>query len=233
MEKFEKMFAPISRALDVLQGEVNNSQGLIIPVLQSMKSHISSIDDSNNIARDFQRILIKVIDERFGHYFEYNAMNTALLLAAVTLPRFKISFIKEKENVDFVKNLLVLECKKMNDETDEIQPDIVQHNECSNQDDFIITYTSNSNSRRHSVESQIESEVSSYFLDTSKDTHMLNNYRNVKKVYYEYNTTISSSAPVERVFSQTGMIFTPRRNRISADVFEKIIMLKHNRMLNL
>lgn len=53
----------------------------------------------------------------------------------------------------------------------------------------------------------------------------------LKSVLINYNTTLSSSAPVERVFSQTSLIFTPRRNRLSADSFEKIVFLKHNKKL--
>lgn len=233
MESYGMMFEPVARALDVLQGEVNNSQGLIIPVLQSMKLHINSIDVTGNIVRDFKSVLTRLIDKRFGYYFEFNANNKDLLLAAVTHPRIKASFIKEKEDEDFVKKLLVLECKKMSNETVETHPEIIQHNECTNEDDFIITFTASSNARRNSIENQIESEVANFFLDSSKDFDILNNYRTIKNVFYKYNTTISSSAPVERVFSQTGMIFTPRRNRISADLFEKTIMLKHNQMLNL
>lgn len=233
MDKYEQIFEPVARALDVLQGEVNNSQGLIIPVLQSMKMRVSLIEENNNIIRDFKNTLTRLIDKRFGNYFEFSTTKTDFLLAAATLPRFKTNFIMDKANAEFVKNLLVLECKKMSNETNEMQPDIAQHEESSNQDDFIITFTANNNARRNSIENQIESEVSSFLLDSSTDTDSLNNYRNIKNVYYKYNTTLSSSAPVERVFSQTKMIFTFRRNRISVDTFEKTLMLKHNRMLNL
>lgn len=70
MQQYEKVLGPVARALDILQGELNNSQGDILPVLLSMKTHISRLIDSNNIVRDFEATILKLIDTRFGSYFE-------------------------------------------------------------------------------------------------------------------------------------------------------------------
>lgn len=70
MQQYEKVLGPVARALDILQGELNNSQGDILPVLLSMKTHISRLIDSNNIVRDFKATILKLIDTRFGSYFE-------------------------------------------------------------------------------------------------------------------------------------------------------------------
>lgn len=83
----------------------------------------------------------------------------------------------------------------------------------------------------NTIDSQIETEVSQFLRDVRVENSILRDYRYIQPVFYKYNTTLSSSAPVERVFSQSLIIFTPRRNRISADNFEKTLFLKHNRML--
>lgn len=96
-------------------------------------------------------------------------------------------------------------------------------------ENFIISYSTNI--RRNSIDSEIESEVSRFLCDMRSDLDILNEYPNVRGIYNKYNTTISSSAPVERAFSQSLMIFSPRRNRLSAVHFEQAVLMKHNRML--
>lgn len=81
---------------------------------------------------------------------------------------------------------------------------------------------------RSSIENDIEFEVARYLMDVRTDNIILNEYPNVREVYFKFNTTLSSSAPVEGVFSQSMMIFTPRRNRLSVSNFEIALMYKHN-----
>ena len=47
-------------------------------------------------------------------------------------------------------------------------------------------------------------------------------------VFVRYNTLLTSSAAVERLFSCAGLIATSRRNRLSDKTFEKLLMLKAN-----
>lgn len=231
MAQYEKVFTPVARALDILQGEYNNSQGLILPVLLSMKARISAIEESHNIIKDFKTNMLKLIKAKFGKYFEYNSSNKDYILSAATLPLRKINFISSDENKLFVKNLLVSECKKLCNERDDEIEATENDNITTENDDFFISFSANRNTRRNSIDNLIETEVAQYLIDPRTTTNILNEYRFIRAVYYKYNTTLSSSAPVERVFSQSLMIFTPRRNRISSDNFEKTLFLKHNRML--
>ena len=66
------------------------------------------------------------------------------------------------------------------------------------------------------------------FDDREKDLQILSGYPNVCATFLKCNTSLPSSAPVERLFSTGGLILAPRRNKLSDDVFEQLLMLKTN-----
>jgi len=55
-------------------------------------------------------------------------------------------------------------------------------------------------------------------------------YLAVAKVFIKHNTTVPSSAPVERLFSQAALILTTRRNRLSDHMFETLLLPKKNKL---
>lgn len=228
-----KVMEPVAISLDKMQAEFNGSQGIIVPILLSMKHHVSQLSESSNIVRDFKTCMLKVINERFNKYLSFAEVDKDLILAAITMPQFKTNFIASDDDIIFAKSLLVTECKKLVCESAENTATTANTAESSLTvtDNFIISYASERNNRRTSIENDVESEVARFLVDMRNNINMLNEYPHVKDVYFKFNTTLSSSAPVERVFSQSMMIFTPRRNRISAENFEMALLSKINRSL--
>lgn len=231
IDQYIEVLEPVAISLDMMQREINSSQGYIVPVLTSMRHRIDQIKNLSIMTIDFKVAMIAAIDTRFSNYFTFNDSNKELLLASLTVPRIKINFIETDENIMFVQKLLIIECKKLyseNSEQNEIEQNLVSP---ANDEDFIISFASRRDVRRNSMDNQIESEVSRYMFDTRTEMSMLNEFPTVREVFLKYNTTLASSAPVERVFSQSLMIFTPRRNRLSSTLFEQTLLLKHNRIL--
>jgi hypothetical protein len=66
----------------------------------------------------------------------------------------------------------------------------------------------------------------SKYIDQDKNLESLHKYPLIKSLFLRYNTGIPSSAPVERLFSVVPLILTARRNRLTDEVFETLLILE-------
>lgn len=231
MLAYIKVMKPVANSLDRLQGEQNCGQGYILPTLKTMKQTVEQLTEGPSIAspllKSFQETMLKVIDSRFRKHLKLDETNKDLVLAAFSTPRLKTKFITDSFDWDLVRNMLILECKNLSSQSIEEPYDEPANNDSD--DEFLISYPRSN--RRNSIEQIVEAEVDRYLNDDRKYIKVLDEYPLVRKVYFKYNTTLCSSGAIERVFSQSALIFTPRRNRISAGNFEACLLLKYNRKL--
>jgi len=65
-----------------------------------------------------------------------------------------------------------------------------------------------------------------FLNDKDRDLSMLNRHQKAKQLFFRYNTALSSSTPVERLFSSGSLILSNKRNRLSDKLFERLLMLK-------
>lgn len=59
---------------------------------------------------------------------------------------------------------------------------------------------------------------------------MLNN--EIKRLLLRFNTTLTSSGPVERLFCFAHIVNSPRRNALTDANFEKLVLMKANQNVN-
>lgn len=85
---------------------------------------------------------------------------------------------------------------------------------------------SSATSEGGSANTTIDLETLQYLKDECTSLEMLNAYPTIEKVFLKYNTSLPSSAPVEKLFSYGGMIMRPHRRKMSDDVFEQLVLLK-------
>lgn len=73
-------------------------------------------------------------------------------------------------------------------------------------DDFYVSFANQNSQRRNSIEDSVMAEITRYMADDRKMIAMLNAYPLIKNVYMRSNTTLSASAPIERVFSRSKLV---------------------------
>ena len=71
-------------------------------------------------------------------------------------------------------------------------------------------------------------EIACYLLDDGEDLNVLKKYPLVREVFLKFNTPLPSSAPVERLFSFPGIINRSRRQKLTDEHFELMVLRKAN-----
>ena len=74
-----------------------------------------------------------------------------------------------------------------------------------------------------------ELEFASYLNDEKTDLEVIKCYKRLLPMFLKFNTILSTSASVERVFSYAGLVNAPRRKNLSDALFEKTVFLKLNK----
>ena len=82
------------------------------------------------------------------------------------------------------------------------------------------------------ITSTAECQVADYFRSGAQGMDTLDRFPLIKQVSLKYNAATPSSAPVERLFSLGKLVFTPKRNRLSDQKFEKLLLLRYNHWFN-
>ena len=66
-------------------------------------------------------------------------------------------------------------------------------------------------------------------MSDAKTLECFHKYPTIKKLFLKYNTTLPSSAPVERLYSMGNLVLTPKHNRLTDARFEKLLLLRYNK----
>lgn len=153
-------------------------------------------------------------------------------MASVTTPRFKTDFIQNEDDKRKARDLLLEQCMKTTNESNlELETGTDETDEIPEREEFFVLFKPPASTHRSSIDTSCQIEIDRYLNDTRKEITILNEYPNLKKIFFEFNTTLSSSAPVERLFSQSKLVFRPQRNRITPQNFERIVLVKANYLL--
>lgn len=133
---------------------------------------------------------------------------------ALTHPCFKAHWIKDRNSQEDAKMKLR---QLIHDAT--ISP-IAEKTSTSLTEDFLLFDNNSPAAGRE------QDEVERFLQDRDKSINMLDRYPQVTNFFIKYNSTIPTSAPVERLFSLAALILTIRHNKLSDAMLDYLIFLK-------
>lgn len=233
---------PVSMGLDILQCDKRSSQGYILPVLYGIKAgleeNLTKQMYFSEYGPQFHMILLECLESRFGEKMKIRDENKNLIVAAAIHPNFKLLWLTNESDREFAQTMLINTCIDLSTSVNQNENDFNQiepngSQTKSNENIFFKHLRINQQSRRSSNDDSLTLEVYKYILQPSAEPS-INEFRAsymLEEVFRRYNTTLSSSASVERIFSQALIIFTDRRNRLSDANFEKALFVSQNKKI--
>ena len=185
------------------------------------------IDGDNIIWTLHPYVSFQAIKTRFAEVLE----SEDAVLAAATLPKFKLRWMRTQDRKDKAKASLLAECRKIVQEDQQAGTSPpTRHLRVSTdsaiEDDFFSFEDEDDTS------ATAESQVADYLKSGEQGIDSLNGFALIKKNSLRHNAATPSSAPVERLFSLGKLVLTPLRNRLSDQKFEKLLVLRYNHWFN-
>lgn len=229
LEEFVTIMSPLAISLDILQGEKTCFLGLVAPTVIILKQKLTNFSHLSYCKPLVDGIVV-ALEKRFKHIYDFNCPESKLyILSAISLPRFKLNWVPEC-HMDICKDLFLKEVDTFHAKNTALVVN-KSTSSSSGEEDFFCDIDKRSG-MRCSVQPILSSNIEalSYLESKTKDLDCLNQYPNVKNIFLKYNTTLPSSAPVERLFSCGQQIFVPRRNRLSDSMFEKLLFLRNKNL---
>lgn len=168
----------------------------------------------------------QAIKRRFAEVLE----SKDAVLAAVTLPRFKLHWLRTQDRKDKAKACLLAECRKGIPDDDQQTGTSTPTRRLST--DSVVEDEFFSFEDEGDTSATAESQVADYFKSGAQGMDSLNGFPLIKNISLKYNAATPSRAPVERLFSLGKLVFTPKRNRLSDEKFEKLLPLRYNHWFN-
>ncbi|XP_060773195.1 uncharacterized protein LOC132883505 [Neoarius graeffei] len=219
LREYVAVLQPLAQSIDLLQGEKKCFLGFLIPTILSLKSKLSEKLANVTLTAHIITAVINAIDSRFGAMLSSHEAK----MATTTMPKFRLCWLPAEKKENMCKTL-IQEAASL----DTIEPLAAAVNTVSDSDgsdeDFFVFGKTNSSDK-----TTAEEEVRRFLDDPAKSLDSLNAFPLVKQLFMKYNTTLPSSAPVERLFSYGGNVLTSSRSRMSDDHMEQVLLLRYNR----
>jgi hypothetical protein len=216
LKEFIDVMGPLAAALDILQSD-SSTAGTLLPTLHTLFgiwSNLTKCNDGQPKRLEYLNGLVNTLAASVKNRFCSELSSDYFVVAACLEPRFKIHWVEDDkvdEVICMVRHTLLSECPAISfNVLDEI--DLVEEEK----------------SFFHQLEKKAKTQTNNNAGDVwlswanSADQKLPSI---LESIYRKYNTSLASSAPVERLFSLGKRILSPNRSLLSDEHFEQMLMV--------
>lgn len=232
LKEYVMVMKPIAGGLDFLQGDQNCFYGQLLPTLLATREKLQNLqrDDSFLMLKGIAKKVSEAFTERFEKFI--NLDDQLSLLATVSHPSYKLRWTTNPAEKEKARQAFVAEVAQEKQRLEAEQEQLSQQNSSDRQGN-----TSASNSATPSTSGFLNlnddepddiDEAVRFLGDTQKDFSMLNNYPIVREIFLKANTSLTSSAAIERTFNFAGMVNDKKRASMIPENFETCVVMKGN-----
>ncbi|KAM4717816.1 uncharacterized protein zbedx [Anableps anableps] len=221
LKEYVTVFHPLAFALELFQAEQKCYLGIVIPTVLSLKNKLNEQKKAASYFGEVINTIVVAIDVRFQELFS----STEAKIATATTPQFRLWWMAASEREEMC-TLLATEASQM-DPCDAPEANTSRNLSTIESEDDFFSYGSAKTSTQIQQRGVME-EIRKYVEGTGKSLECLQDFPRVKQLFLKYNTTLPSTAPVQRLFSQKGNLMTSQRNFLTDDYFERIQLLRYN-----
>ncbi|XP_063742614.1 uncharacterized protein LOC134866395 [Eleginops maclovinus] len=231
IEEFCRVLRPIAISIDRLQGQSACYYGELLPTLFTIQAKLEDLQASNlRYCSHVLQATIAGFKKRFHNFLMLEHDVNEAILDTTTHPYFKMRWLPQRlaSEKRRIQQLMLHSADELGllSESDGTTPSTEENDEF-----FVFTDQGTVNQLEAEAlpsHSKAELETLHFLEDPRKDLASLNAYPLMKQLFVRFNTTLPSSAPVERLFSFAGLVNRPHRRSLTPDMLEKLVVLKNN-----
>ena len=115
------------------------------------------------------------------------------------------------------------------DTANKLSSNVSEGFKCNKSSDTFFHWSDDEEETQQTQKNLTSIEVLQFLEDPNNKLESLHRYPKIKNVFLKFNTSLTSSAPVELLFVFASIIFHGRRGRLTDKNFERLILLKANK----
>lgn len=218
---------PFEEATDLVQVSNVPSAGYVLPCIRGLNDRIKQISLKYNTT------FVNTLKQSLAKRVTYYETDNTYILAAMLDPRFKLEWCPHSKKENF---MLMLQST-----SEKVAPSALEGEQTSDpppkKRKALFSFMPQSGDSRDSGSSRVANQVKDYLndkIETMETNPALywkeheKKYPALAEVAKEVLSVPASSAPVERLFSVAGKVFTPERCRLTDTRFEQLMFIRCN-----